>query len=180
MNPSPVRRTIKPGGPAGRHELATALNAVWVGEAVRPSRFLIVAATDFADGPAFDNRAGGFSGLEPSWGERVVRVSDVLLRVLEHGGAGLGTHPPPGRSPKPAPRPPPRAAAESGSIDRLRTAEVEALPAAGVYGDGFAVAGAVAFADAGPDFAGEGVVFEIDPVTDRRDTLRTVFEGLFT
>jgi hypothetical protein len=180
MTSPPTRRALKPGGPAARYELAALLGAIWVGEVVRPSRFLILAAPDLGDGPALDNRAGGFSGLEPNWGERVVRLSDVLLRVLTHGGEAWVVARRRPESPNLLLARLRERAAESGSAGRLRTAEVEALTAAGVYADGFTLAGPIAFTEAGPDFAGEGVVFDLDPASDRRESLRTVFEGLFT
>jgi hypothetical protein len=175
-----TRRTLKPGGPAAKHELAALLDAIWVGEVVRPSRFLVLAAPDLGDGPALDNRAGGFSGLEPNWGERVVRLSDVLLRVLAHGGeVWVLTRRRP-ECPNLLLARLRERAAESSSDGRLRTAEVEAMAAAGVYGDGFALAGPIAFGETGPDFVGEGIVFDLNPASDRRENLRAVFGGQFT
>jgi hypothetical protein len=179
MSPT-TRRALKPGGPAAQRELAALLDAIWVSEVIRPSKFLIVAAPDLGDGSAVDNRAGGFSDLEPNWGERVVRLSDVLLRVLAHGGeAWVLTRCQVGSSNLFLARLRERAV-ESGMANHLRTAEVEALPAAGVYGDGFTLAGPIAFSERGPDFAGEGVVFDLDPVSARRSSIRASFEGLLT
>lgn len=173
------RRTLHPGGPAARHELAVLLTSVWAGEAIRPSRFLLIAAPQLADGPALDNRAGGFSTLESEWGERVVRLSDMLLRALSQGSeVWVATR---GRSDAPnlflaRVR---DLAVEGGLGGRLRTAEPPVLPAAGLYGDGFALTGAVAFGDTGPDFAGEGIVFELDQTGERTTSLRKILEGLF-
>ena len=76
-----ARRTLRPGGPAARHELAGLLASVWACEVVRPSGLLVLALPQLADGPALDNRGGSFTGVEPGWSARVVRVSDVLLRT---------------------------------------------------------------------------------------------------
>ena len=179
-HPSPARRAISPGGPAARHALGTLLTAVWAAEVVRPSAFLLLAATELHDGPALDNRAGGFSGLEPAWGERVIRVSDVLLRALKHGGEVWAFTRRRADGPSLFLARLRARAAESGFAARLRTAEPEALPVNGLYGDGFAVAGALALTEAGPDFAGEGVVFEPEFPPDRRAKLRTACEGLLT
>ena len=83
---TPARRTLRPGGPAVQQELKTLVATIWAGEAIRPSRFLILSAANLTDGPAPDHRAGGCSGLEPMWGERIIRVSDMLLRTLASGG----------------------------------------------------------------------------------------------
>ena len=176
--PPPFRRTIRPGGPAARHELALLVTSIWAAEAMRPSRFLLLAAPELADGQALDNRSGGFSALEASWGERVVRISDMLLRVLAQGGevwllTCRRTDGPNLLLARLRER-----ALEVGRVDRFRAAEAESLPAAGLFGDGFALTGAVAFTDTGPDFAGEGVVFEVDPAAGRVSGLRATFEGL--
>ncbi len=181
MSTSPaLRRTVNPGGPAARHSLAALLTAVWAGELIRPSKFLILAATELHDGPALDNRAGGFSGLEPAWGERVIRVSDVLLRVLKHGGEVWALTRRRADGPNLFLARLRARAAENGLSLRLRTAEPEALPAAGLYGDGFTLTGVFALAETGPDFAGEGIVFEPECAADRRSKLRATFEGLLT
>ncbi|MFO0822553.1 MAG: hypothetical protein U0792_05435 [Gemmataceae bacterium] len=174
--PPLLRRTLSPGGPAARRELAALLNSVWASEAIRPGKFLLLASPDLVDGPALDNRSGGFSGVEPGWGERLVRVSDMLLRSLAHGGEVWGLHRRRDATNLFLARIRERAA-EAGLMARLRTAELDALPAAGLYGDGFALGGEVAFTETGLDFAGASVVFELNPGAERLAKLRAAFEG---
>ncbi len=169
---TPVRRTLRPDGPAARHELAGLLGSVWACELVRPSGLFVLAAPQLADGPALDNRGGSFTGIEPGWGERVVRVSDVLLRTAARGGrVWVLTRRTPDRPNVLLARLRERAA-EMGATARLRTAELDSLPAAGVFADGFTVRGPLLLGEDGPDFLGEAVVF--DPDTD---ATRAAFEG---
>ncbi|MCC7066695.1 MAG: hypothetical protein IT456_28125 [Planctomycetes bacterium] len=154
------------------------LTSIWTAEAIRPSRFLLLAVPDLFEGQALDNRAGGFSAMEASWGERIVRISDMLLRALAQGGDVWVLTRRRADGPNLLLARLRERAVEVGLGSRFRAAEAESLPAAGVFGDGFALTGAVAFTDTGPDFAGEGVVFELDPAAGRVSNLRTTFEGL--
>lgn len=177
---TPPPRTISPGGFAARQELSALLTSVWVAEAIRPSELLVIAAPTLSDGPVLDNRAGGFSGLEPSWSERVLRLSDLVLRVLVQGGeVWLLTreHPDgPNRLLKRVRE----SAAEAGFTSRLKTAEVKVLPRTGAFGDGYAVTGPIALTDHGPDFIDEVVAFEFPRTGTTRTTLQAAFGGLLT
>jgi hypothetical protein len=155
------RRPLRPGGPAARHELAGLLANVWACEVVRPSGLLVLAVPQLADGPAVDNRGGSFSGIEPGWDEREVRVSDVLLRTAARGGrVWVVTRRTPDRPNVLLARLRERAA-ETGATARLRTAELDTLPAAGLFADGFTVRGPILLGEDGPDFLGEAVVFDV-------------------
>src|SRR4051794_30703728 len=83
---APSRRTLLRNAPGGRRELADLLQAVMVAESLRPSNRLWVASAALADAPVLDNRAGGFSALEPTWSERPIGLIDVLIRNLTLGG----------------------------------------------------------------------------------------------
>jgi hypothetical protein len=131
----------------------------------------------FADGPALDPRAGGFAALEPEWGERRVRVSDVLLRTAVHGGTvWLLTCGRP-ESENPALARLRERVRDANLAARLRLHQADSLPVAGIYGDGFALSGPVAFADDGPDFAGETVTLELGD--DRLPSVREQLGGFF-
>src|SRR5437660_491669 len=83
---APTRRTLLRNSPAARRELADLLQAIIGAELLRPSRRLWVASAVLADAPVLDNRAGGFTALEPAWGERPIGLIDVLVRNLILGG----------------------------------------------------------------------------------------------
>lgn len=174
------RRLVSPGGIAARQQLTQLLANVWAAEAIRPGEFLVIASPVLTDCPSLDNRGGEFSIWDSRWGERILRLSDLVLRMLSQGGFTwlITRHQADG---------PNRflchvreSADEAGVAARLRTVELDALPAAGVFGVGYSVTGAIVFGDSGPDFLGEAISFEFHPAVSSRSHLQDKFGGLLT
>jgi hypothetical protein len=176
----PQRRLISPGGIAARQHLTQLLANVWVAEAIRPGEFLVIASPVLSDCPALDNRGGEFSTWDSRWGERVLRLSELVLRVLSQGGSTWLITRRQADGPNRFLCRIRESAGEAGFAARLRTAEVDTLPAAGVFGVGYSVTGAIAFADSGPDFLGEAISFEFHPAVNSRSHVQDKFGGLLT
>jgi hypothetical protein len=156
---TPTRRTLLRNSPGARRDLADLLQAVMTAELLRPSSRLWVASTVLADAPVLDNRAGGFTALEPSWSERSVGLIDVLLRNLTLGGqvavvVGKG---PDGEQFLRRLR---DAAEATGVAARLETHSAPSVPVQGIAGEGFHLSGALAWTVTGVTIAEEGITFE--------------------
>src|SRR5947209_19106161 len=158
----PASRSLMRNSPTARREAAELLQAIMVAEVLRPSAQLWVVAQILSDAPVLDNRAGGFTALEPSWGERAIGLLDVLLRNLTLGGhvtVVVGSGPDGDRFLRWL-----RERAEAvGVATRLETRAATALPVQGIAGEGFSLSGALAWTAAAVSIAEEGITFEVGP-----------------
>ena len=82
---APPLRHIRRSSPTCRRDLGRVVEALCVAELLHPGRCVWLAARVLADAPVLDNRAGQVGPLEPRWGNRLVGLSDWLLRVLGSG-----------------------------------------------------------------------------------------------
>ena len=155
----PTRRALLRNSPAARREVADLLQAIMVAEVLRPSAQLWVVAPILADAPVLDNRAGGFTALEPSWGERAIGLIDVLSRNLTLGGhvtVVVGSGPDGDRFLRWL-----RERAEAvGVATRLEARAATSLPVQGIAGEGFSLSGALAWTATAVSIAEEGITFE--------------------
>jgi len=55
----------------------------WANELLVPSTRIWLVSPWISDVPVFDNGMGDFSGLCPSWPRRVIKLTDVIARLLE-------------------------------------------------------------------------------------------------
>jgi len=160
---APLQRPLRPAGPVGRRQLQSLLSGLWAAEVLRPSRLLILALPALSEIAALDNRTGTFSPLEPSWGERIVRLTDILMRNLAWGGeVCIVTHLAPEGPNRLLARLRERADGE-GLGAGLRTGECEALPRTGIFGDDFALIGPLHLVDPWPEIAEPGLIYELNP-----------------
>ncbi len=153
------RRTLLRNTPGASRELADLLQAVMVAEVLRPSPRLSVASATLADAPLLDNRAGGFTALEPTWSERPIGLLDVLIRNLTLGGhvsvvVGKG---PDGEQFLRRLRDRAEAAGVSAGLE---TRAAPAVPVQGIAGQGFYLSGSLAWTAAAVTIAEEGITFE--------------------
>lgn len=83
--PSPSRRIAK-SSTTCRGEIADLLQGIFTAELIRPSTCLWIVSPWVSDIAVIDNRVGAFSGLDPTWGQRHLRLSEVLRALLRVGG----------------------------------------------------------------------------------------------
>jgi hypothetical protein len=177
MSP-PARRTILRSSPAARRELGELLQAIATAELLRPSRRLWVASPVLADSPVLDNRAGGFTSLEPAWGERTIGLVDLLVRNLALGAEVAVVVGDGDEGQRFLARL--RDAAEAAGVGaRLSTRTVPAVTEAGIAGDEFHLAGRLAWSPSAVAIAEEGISFEAGEEAGQRaaDRFRQVYGG---
>jgi hypothetical protein len=66
-------------------ELQDLLQGILVTELLAPGGRLWLLSPQLQDAQILDNRGGAFSAINPSWGHRWVRLSEVLIELLQHG-----------------------------------------------------------------------------------------------
>src|SRR5262249_29626431 len=66
-------------------DLRALLQALFVGELLAPSEEILLVSPWVSDIAVIDNVDGGFAGLEPTWGAREVRLSEVLACLVSRG-----------------------------------------------------------------------------------------------
>jgi hypothetical protein len=66
-----------------RTEVSELLKILWASELIAPSDRVWLVSPWISDVPVFDNGMSQFSGLCPSWPRRLIRLSDVLVRLLQ-------------------------------------------------------------------------------------------------
>jgi hypothetical protein len=161
-----LRRIIS-RGPGARHAVQSLLQSLWLAEVLQPARLLLVAVPVLADLMVLDNRAGAFSDLEPSWGERPVAFSELLVRNLVHKGrvAVQSGSDPSSRAFRQRLQ---DLASDAGVASRLRQQEREMLPVQGLIGDDYHLAGGLVLSAAGADLAEEGVALDVGQPASQR------------
>lgn len=176
------RRVVRRGGPASQRELESLLSSLWVAEAVHPSRVLVLIVPLISDGPALDNRGGGFSGIEPAWGERIVSRADLLARNLTFDGeVRLITRPAEDGSSDPFAIRLRELAQDAGSAALFRTGTLDASMPLGIAGDGFVLAGGLKLTESGVDFADESVTLVVgDEASAQASRFLSISGGLIS
>jgi hypothetical protein len=134
------------------------LQALFVAELLQPSRCLWLVSPWISDIPVLDNRAGGFSSLEPGWPRAGVRLSQVLHRLLRQGTAVVIASRPLEHN---------RALRErlQGEAAGLPLAlpQAEELHAKGILGDGYFLSGSMNFTSNGITLNEEVLTYITDP-----------------
>src|SRR3954451_6714915 len=78
-------REIRTSAHSGGHETRALLQSLFAAELLKPSRCLWIVSPWVSDLGIIDNSAGTFSALDPAWPVGPVRLTRVLLRMLEEG-----------------------------------------------------------------------------------------------
>lgn len=82
-------RTLRRGHTRTSEDLRALLQAVFIGELLAPSQEIWLVSPWVSDIGVVNNTDGAFTGLEPSWGARHVRLSEILLRLAARGTESL-------------------------------------------------------------------------------------------
>lgn len=80
-----MTRRIARSSTTCRGEISHLLQGIFTAELLRPSTCLWIVSPWVSDIAVIDNRIGAFNGLEPTWGQRQLRLSEVLRRLLRMG-----------------------------------------------------------------------------------------------
>ncbi len=80
-----VRRIFK-SRTSRQGEILDVLSSLFVTEVIQPSETLWLVSPWVTDLELLDNRTGNFDYLEPAWGQRMVRITELLTRMVANGG----------------------------------------------------------------------------------------------
>lgn len=146
---------------ASARQVPDLLQAIFVAELLAPSRCLWLVSPWVSDIPVIDNRANGFLTVEPQWVRAQVRLSQVLVKLLEMGTTvHLATRP---DSHNDTFRDRMRRQAEPEGLPLVIHPPVEDLHEKGILGDGFYLSGSMNFTHNGVSINEEAVHFSTDP-----------------
>ena len=154
-------RTILRTSTGARRQIHELLEALFTAELLSPSAHLFLVSPWIRDLELIDNRSGRFSGLDPTWSRRNLRLGEILRVLIERGAhVTLATRP---------------LDENRVFVDRLRrglptsarerlTVELRKhLHAKGLVGDDYAVKGSMNFTHNGLENLEELVTFERGP-----------------
>jgi phosphatidylserine/phosphatidylglycerophosphate/cardiolipin synthase-like enzyme len=82
-----MRRRIHRASGSSSSQISDVLQTIFALELLAPSRCLWLISPWISDVAVLDNSAGGFVALEPTWGYRHVRISELLARLASQGTA---------------------------------------------------------------------------------------------
>ena len=77
-------RQIFTHGPYGMRQLKETLRDLMVGLIIRPDDMWLVSPW-ISDFDLLDNRCGNWNTVDPSWGPRIVRFSELLVSAMDAG-----------------------------------------------------------------------------------------------
>ena len=78
-------RRIFKGQSTGSPVIRELLQSMFVGEMLRAAQTAWIVSPWVSNVVLLDNRSGNFDALNPEWGRREVRLSDVLLSLMTRG-----------------------------------------------------------------------------------------------
>lgn len=140
-------------------EVRELLQATFVSELLSPSRCLWLVSPWVSDIPIIDNRTGAFDSLDPSWGPRVVRLTEVLGLLLRRGATVVLATRPVDHN-RPFVEQMHAAARDVATQDALYVNESEDLHEKGVLGDDFYLSGSMNLTYGGVELLEETVKYD--------------------
>lgn len=171
-------RTIRSSRLSSRRETRDLLQLLFVAEIVSPSTCLWLVSPWVSDIAVLDNRAGELAGLEPDWGPRNIKLSEVLLRLARAGSSIVVAVLSDGRSTEFLRR---LASSfyEEGIETQLTTHEEEVLHEKGLAGDDFHLSGSMNLTWRGIELNQEFVTLTTEPqnVADARLAFYDLYGG---
>jgi hypothetical protein len=172
INAAPTRQIFKSAATC-REEVRDLIQLLFICELLSPSRCVWLVSPWVTDLEVIDNRDGSFSAIEPLWGARAVRLTEVLARLAEQG-----------TSVRVAMRPASTARANVDVARKLRelsdrlgdphlveVTESEELHTKGLLGDDYFLAGSMNFTRSGVEVWDERVEFHTEQVHVRQAML---------
>jgi hypothetical protein len=171
MNVAP--RQIFKSAATCREEVRDLIQLLFACELIAPSRCLWLVSPWITDLDIIDNKDGGFSALEPTWGARPIRLTEVLARLAEQGTV-LRVAMRPIRHER-ANADVARKLIDIGSsvdTDQVQVIEREELHTKGLLGDDYFLAGSMNFTRSGVEVWDE----RIELHTDRAHVMQAMLE----
>lgn len=175
-----MRRTIFKAQDVAARELEVLVQNLLVLEILAPSQDLWVVSPWVSDIEVIDNRAAGFSAVEPLWPNRWIRLSEVIISLAQRGAHVVVAV----RSDEHnlAFRRRLTAAAQDAAVEeriRIEVDDADEQHEKGLLGDDFFLSGSMNFTVRGLHVNGEIISLTRDPdeVAAARISLRERFAG---
>lgn len=158
-----------------RQQIKGLLESLFTAELLSPSPRLYLVSAWIRDIHILDNRSGSYRGLDPTWGQRVLRLSEVLRILIHRGGElVLAVREDPGNQDFIRQLTSDLGDTELARVIVLIRAE---LHVKGLLGDGYAITGSMNFTNNGVENNEEFLQYETDP--QKLAELRMEFEQAY-
>ncbi|MFG1757036.1 phospholipase D-like domain-containing protein DpdK [Micromonospora echinofusca] len=151
-------RTLRRGHTRTTEDLEALLQAVFIGELLAPSEEIWIVSPWISDIGVVDNTDGAFTGLEPSWGARHVRLSEMLLRLAARGTRVFVEVRPDEHNARFLQR-----LQQNETANRVQVRRSPVLHEKGLLGDAYLLNGSMNFTYNGVQLLDEWVRFDTDP-----------------
>lgn len=135
------------------------LTIVFCQELLLPGRQLTIVAPWVSDVALLDNRSGNFSPLNPEWGQREIRLLEVLVQLAQLGTL-VDVAVRPEEHNQSFIRKAGVIAEETGVSDKLRIVEIENLHTKGILADRWVLLGSMNLTKSGIEINEEYVTYE--------------------
>jgi hypothetical protein len=157
-------RQIFKGRSRAEREVENLLQSILAAELVAPSQVIWLVSPWVSDVPVLDNQTGGFSGLEPTWARKRIRLVEALTALISKG-ASITVATRTGDHNERFVHRLDTAIGSMGLGDRLlvRLDEEERLHEKGLLGDDYYLSGSMNFTDNGIRLNDEAVKYELSP-----------------
>jgi hypothetical protein len=80
-------RQIFKGRSRAQREVENLLQSILAAELVAPSQVIWLVSPWVSDVPVLDNQTGAFSGVEPTWGRKQIRLVETLTALISKGAS---------------------------------------------------------------------------------------------
>lgn len=157
-------RLIFKGRSRAEREIESLLQSIFAAELVYPSEEIWLVSPWVSDVPLLDNRAGSFSGVEPTWGRRPISFVETLTAVMRRGTRLVVATRPDDHNKRFVHRLQ-NAVRAAGMSDRLlvHMDDQSSLHEKGLLGQDYYVSGSMNFTESGIRIHDEAVKYDLDP-----------------
>jgi len=159
--PTTQRRIFK-GATTPQGEIRDLLSSVFTQELLVPSPVLTIIAPWLSNVTIIDNQAGNFSGINPDWPHRAIRLNEVLVQLAQVG-TDLRIAVRPDDHNRSFARKMTDSAEEGGVAERLRLVAIENLHTKGLLGQSWVILGSMNLTWNGIEINEEYVSYETTP-----------------
>ena len=158
-----------------RQQIRGLLESLFTAELLSPSPRLYLVSAWIRDIQLLDNRGGSFRGLDPAWGQRILRLAETL-RILVRRGSELVLAVRQERGNEDFVN---RVIRDLGDSEaaRVRVVTRSELHVKGLLGQGYAITGSMNFTNNGVENNEEFLCYETDP--QKLAELRVEFEQAY-
>jgi len=135
-------RTISKSSWQRRHDASDVLETIFAAEMVTPSRCLWIVSPSISNVPVLRNEALTFRFCDVGWGQRPVRLSEVIVELVRRGTTVLLATRPEGHN-RLFLQQIEQSCADIGHASRVRCRTAETLHETGIVGDSFYLSGSM-------------------------------------